>query len=79
MWLLCLPIIRRDVKTRRPGPRHRHKPEILLFDEPTSGLDPITGDIVDNLMLDAVKRLGATALTISHDMASVHRIADGWR
>ena len=52
------------------------KPEILLFDEPTSGLDPITGGVIDRLIVDAVKRLGATAMTISHDMASVRRIAD---
>ena len=52
------------------------KPKILLFDEPTSGLDPITGGVIDDLILDAVRRLGATALTISHDMASVRRIAD---
>lgn len=52
------------------------KPEILLFDEPTSGLDPITGGVIDNLITDSVKRLGATAITISHDMASVRRIAD---
>ena len=52
------------------------KPEILLFDEPTSGLDPITGGVIDSLILDAVKRLGATAVTISHDMASVRRIAN---
>jgi phospholipid/cholesterol/gamma-HCH transport system ATP-binding protein len=52
------------------------KPEILLFDEPTSGLDPITGGVIDRLIIDAVKRLGATAMTISHDMASVRRIAD---
>jgi len=52
------------------------KPEILLFDEPTSGLDPITGGVIDNLIKDSVKRLGATAITISHDMASVRRIAD---
>ena len=52
------------------------KPEILLFDEPTSGLDPITGGVIDNLILDSVRRIGATALTISHDMASVRRIAD---
>ena len=51
-------------------------PEILLFDEPTSGLDPITGGVIDRLILDSVRRLGATALTISHDMASVRRIAD---
>jgi phospholipid/cholesterol/gamma-HCH transport system ATP-binding protein len=52
------------------------KPEILLFDEPTSGLDPITGGVIDRLILDSVRRLGATTLTISHDMASVRRIAD---
>jgi phospholipid/cholesterol/gamma-HCH transport system ATP-binding protein len=52
------------------------KPEILLFDEPTSGLDPITGGVIDRLIIDAVKRLGATTMTISHDMASVRRIAD---
>ena len=52
------------------------KPEILLFDEPTSGLDPITGGVIDRLIIDAVKSLGATAMTVSHDMASVRRIAD---
>jgi len=52
------------------------KPEILLFDEPTSGLDPITGGVIDRLIIDSVNRLGATAVTISHDMASVRRIAD---
>ena len=52
------------------------KPDILLFDEPTSGLDPITGGVIDNLIIDQVKKLGATTLTISHDMASVRRIAD---
>ena len=52
------------------------KPEILLFDEPTSGLDPITGGVIDRLILDSVRRRGATALTISHDIASVRRIAD---
>ena len=52
------------------------EPEILLFDEPTSGLDPITGGVIDRLIVDARKRLGATTVTISHDMASVRRIAD---
>ena len=52
------------------------EPEILLFDEPTSGLDPITGGVIDRLIIDARKRLGATTITISHDMASVRRIAD---
>ena len=52
------------------------EPEILLFDEPTSGLDPITCGVIDRLIIDARKRLGATTVTISHDMASVRRIAD---
>ena len=52
------------------------KPNILLFDEPTSGLDPITGGVIDSLIVASVRNLGATALTISHDMASVRRIAD---
>ena len=52
------------------------KPEILLFAEPTSGLDPITGVVLDLLIIDARERLGATTVTISHDMASVRRIAD---
>lgn len=52
------------------------KPEVLLFDEPTSGLDPITAGVINDLILDSVRRLGATALTISHDMTSVRRIAD---
>ena len=52
------------------------KPDILLFDEPTSGLDPITGGVIDSLIIESVRNLGATALTISHDMASVRRIAD---
>ncbi|MCH1482735.1 MAG: ATP-binding cassette domain-containing protein, partial [Alphaproteobacteria bacterium] len=39
------------------------KPEVLLFDEPTSGLDPITGGVIDRLIIDSVRRLGATAIT----------------
>ena len=52
------------------------EPKIMLFDEPTSGLDPITGGVIDSLIVASVRNLGATALTISHDMASVRRIAD---
>ena len=52
------------------------KPEILLFDEPTSGLDPITSGVINDLILNSVNRLGATTLTISHDIASVRQIAD---
>ena len=51
-------------------------PEILFFDEPTTGLDPIMGDVIDDLIVECVRGLGATALTITHDMASARRIAD---
>ena len=52
------------------------EPEILFFDEPTTGLDPIMGEVINDLIVDCVRRLGATALTITHDMASARRIAD---
>ena len=52
------------------------KPKIVLFDEPTTGIDPIMGDIIDRLILKCVKGLGATAITITHDMDSARRIAD---
>ena len=52
------------------------KPEILFFDEPTTGLDPIMGSVIDGLIVKSVRELGATALSITHDMASARRIAD---
>jgi len=51
-------------------------PEIIFFDEPTTGLDPIMGDVIDNLIRDCTRHLGATTLTISHDMESAQKIAD---
>ena len=51
-------------------------PKILLFDEPTSGLDPVTGSLIDKLIKTAVRSVGGSAITITHDMASVCRIAD---
>ena len=52
------------------------KPELIFFDEPTTGLDPITADAVNDLIREQVKALGAAAVTITHDMASVRKIAD---
>jgi phospholipid/cholesterol/gamma-HCH transport system ATP-binding protein len=49
---------------------------ILFFDEPTTGLDPIMGAVIDGLIVDCVKRLGSTAVAITHDMASARRIGD---
>ena len=51
-------------------------PEIIFFDEPTTGLDPIMGDIINDLIVKCVRELGATALSITHDMASARKISD---
>ncbi len=51
-------------------------PEIIFFDEPTTGLDPIMSDVINELIVECVKDVGATALTITHDMSSVRKIAD---
>jgi phospholipid/cholesterol/gamma-HCH transport system ATP-binding protein len=51
-------------------------PEIIFFDEPTTGLDPIMGDAIDRLIVSTVKDAGATALAITHDMASARTIGD---
>jgi phospholipid/cholesterol/gamma-HCH transport system ATP-binding protein len=52
------------------------EPEIIFFDEPTTGLDPIMGDVINGLINKCVRELGATALSITHDMASARKIAD---
>lgn len=51
-------------------------PEIIFFDEPTTGLDPIMADVINDLIVKCVKELGATTLSITHDMASARKIAD---
>ncbi|MFM9890684.1 MAG: ABC transporter ATP-binding protein [Rickettsiales bacterium] len=50
-------------------------PEIIFFDEPTTGLDPIMADVINDLIVACVKKLGSTAVTITHDMGSVRKIA----
>ncbi|MBI3420048.1 MAG: ATP-binding cassette domain-containing protein [Proteobacteria bacterium] len=52
------------------------KPEIIFFDEPTTGLDPIMADVINELIVKCVKNLGATTISITHDMASARKIAD---
>lgn len=52
------------------------EPEIIFFDEPTTGLDPIMADVINDLIVECVRDLGATTLTITHDMASARKIAD---
>ena len=51
-------------------------PEIILFDEPTTGLDPIMSEVINGLIAKTVRRMGATAITITHDLRSAREIAD---
>ncbi|MDA0241684.1 MAG: ATP-binding cassette domain-containing protein, partial [Proteobacteria bacterium] len=51
-------------------------PEILFFDEPTTGLDPIMANVINDLIIQCVEEVGATALSITHDMISARKIAD---
>ena len=51
-------------------------PEIIFFDEPTTGLDPIMAGVINELIREIVVEMGATAMTITHDMTSVRAIAD---
>ena len=52
------------------------EPEIIFFDEPTTGLDPIMSGVINELIREIVEEMGATAMTITHDMSSVRAIAD---
>ncbi len=51
-------------------------PEIIFFDEPTTGLDPVAADVINRLIKEQVVRLGCTAVTITHDLASARKIGD---
>ncbi|QIE41487.1 ATP-binding cassette domain-containing protein [Rhodobacteraceae bacterium SC52] len=52
------------------------EPQIIFFDEPTTGLDPIMSGVINDLIREIVVEMGATAMTITHDMTSVRAIAD---
>jgi phospholipid/cholesterol/gamma-HCH transport system ATP-binding protein len=52
------------------------EPEIIFFDEPTTGLDPIMADVINDLIIKIVREVGATAISITHDMVSARKIAD---
>ena len=52
------------------------KPDIIFFDEPTTGLDPISADVINKLVIEKVRDIGATSLTITHDMSSARTISD---
>lgn len=52
------------------------EPDIIFFDEPTTGLDPIMGAVIDKLIVSVTREIGATGLSITHDMPSARRISD---
>jgi phospholipid/cholesterol/gamma-HCH transport system ATP-binding protein len=52
------------------------EPEIIFFDEPTTGLDPIMSDVINDLIVKCVREVGASGLSITHDMASCRKIAN---
>lgn len=52
------------------------EPQVIFFDEPTTGLDPIMAGVINDLIREIVVEMGATAITITHDMTSVRAIAD---
>lgn len=51
-------------------------PEILFFDEPSAGLDPVSGRLLDDLILELRDSLGTTMVIVTHDLASIFAIAD---
>lgn len=52
------------------------EPDYILYDEPTSGLDPIMSDVISDLILDLKSKIGATSISVTHDMKSAYKIAD---
>ncbi|UCD63589.1 MAG: ABC transporter ATP-binding protein [Candidatus Zixiibacteriota bacterium] len=51
-------------------------PDVLLYDEPTTGLDPVTGDMINQLIVDLREKLSVTSVAVTHDLTSAYRIAD---
>ncbi len=51
-------------------------PEILFLDEPSAGLDPVTMHRLDELILDLRNTLGMSFVIVTHELASIFRVAD---
>lgn len=53
-----------------------NRPRFMLYDEPTTGLDPQNVDVINDLIVSTKRDLNATSIVITHDIASVRRMAD---
>jgi len=51
-------------------------PEILYFDEPSAGLDPVSGHLLDELILELRESLGATVVVVTHELASIFAVGN---
>lgn len=51
-------------------------PEVMLYDEPTTGLDPIMTDVINELILQTRKQRPVTSIVVTHEMKTVHKVAD---
>lgn len=51
-------------------------PSVIFFDEPTTGLDPIISGTINDLIINSVRKIGASAISITHDIQSLRKIAD---
>jgi phospholipid/cholesterol/gamma-HCH transport system ATP-binding protein len=51
-------------------------PDVMLYDEPTTGLDPIMTDVINELILAVRKRRPVTGIVVTHEMRTVHKVAD---
>jgi phospholipid/cholesterol/gamma-HCH transport system ATP-binding protein len=49
-------------------------PEVLFFDEPSAGLDPISSKLLDDLILELNRGLGATIVVVTHELPSIFAI-----
>ena len=51
-------------------------PDVMLYDEPTTGLDPIMTDVINELILRTRQRRPVTSLVVTHELRTVHKVAD---
>ena len=51
-------------------------PDIVFYDEPTTGLDPVMSAVINDLIVQTQQRRQVTSVVVTHDMATVRRVAD---